>query len=819
MTAVAADPPVGGSGLRSGFGGVGINVDYRSLVSRADLDYNEPVSRSEEGMPVGNGRMGSLVWTTPTALKLQINRVDVFAQNCETNSFPVRDSDYGSGCGYVDIDFVDFGQDVFTGTAFRQYLSVYDALMTARGSGITVRVLTWPERDVMAVEVDDQRDQPSPVSINLRMLRYAIQYHSGQNYNLDRSHSVVIRTCSHTATSRLDIRDGRIILTQQFREGQYYNASAVAIGVVGREAKAKYANDSTVRLSAAPGKGRFTILIASAVSFDPQDDIAVPALKELEAAVDRGFEKLLADTKAWWREFWSKGFVYMHSADGQADFVEQNYTYFLYLMGASSRGDYPPRFGGLLWRTTGDMSRWGAQHWWANTNAYYSNLMPSNRLELMDPVFKMYFGMYDSCARAAIQQWGSSGIWIPETVWFDGLENLPDDIAAEMRDLYLVRKPWEQASARFLQYASTKQPHNSRWNWIGSGRWVDGRWVYQDKGRGPFGHTTHILGAGARIAALFWQRYQYTMDQTWLRERAYPMIKGAAEFYRNFPNFQKGADGSYHIHHVNSGEGSWNSSDTSYEVSCMHMIFPLAVRASEVLGVDADLRPIWQEIMDNLVEPPTRSRREGGAYGAFVYGGPGAITPLPPEENLKSRFLSFTRLGSFIDAAGIGGAQIFRNRLRLREGPGAIDAEHIGGLASGIHQTMLSSSGDPRLRGDRVPPADAEVDGDASGVLQIFNSWPKSWDVAFTLLAPGGFVVSSSMEKGRIESVQIQSQVGGQCRLENPWPGTTVTLYRDGKKAGDLSSDESGLLRFPTAPGEAIVVVPKGTLPASRKVP
>ena len=75
-------------------------VDYRRLVSRADLHYDEPVTRSEEGMPVGNGRMGSLVWTTPTALKFQTNRVDVFAENCETNSFPARDSDYGGGiCG------------------------------------------------------------------------------------------------------------------------------------------------------------------------------------------------------------------------------------------------------------------------------------------------------------------------------------------------------------------------------------------------------------------------------------------------------------------------------------------------------------------------------------------------------------------------------------------------------------------------------------------------------------------------------------------------------------------------------------------------
>jgi hypothetical protein len=34
-------------------------------------------SRGEEGMPLGNGRRGSLAWTSPTALKFQINRVDV----------------------------------------------------------------------------------------------------------------------------------------------------------------------------------------------------------------------------------------------------------------------------------------------------------------------------------------------------------------------------------------------------------------------------------------------------------------------------------------------------------------------------------------------------------------------------------------------------------------------------------------------------------------------------------------------------------------------------------------------------------------------
>src|SRR2546421_9741376 len=118
-----------------------LTTDYRALVSRPDLDYDKPATRSEEGQPIGNGRMGSLVWTTPSALHFQINRVDVFGQDSSTTSFPKQDSDYASGCGYVDINVVSAGDDVFAGDAFNQHLSVYDATMTARGKGLTARVL------------------------------------------------------------------------------------------------------------------------------------------------------------------------------------------------------------------------------------------------------------------------------------------------------------------------------------------------------------------------------------------------------------------------------------------------------------------------------------------------------------------------------------------------------------------------------------------------------------------------------------------------------------------------------------------------------
>src|SRR5947207_6261306 len=130
------------------------DVDLRSLISAGDLGYDKPVPRSEEGIPVGNGRMGTLVWTTAASLRMQINRNDVYANNSATNSFFERHNDYCGGCGFVDLEF---DGDVFPESGFRQHLSVYDGLLTVNGSGATARLLGWPADDVMAVAVETAR--------------------------------------------------------------------------------------------------------------------------------------------------------------------------------------------------------------------------------------------------------------------------------------------------------------------------------------------------------------------------------------------------------------------------------------------------------------------------------------------------------------------------------------------------------------------------------------------------------------------------------------------------------------------------------------
>ena len=817
-----------------------LKVDDRSLISHADLHYDQPVSRSEEGMPLGNGRMGSLVWTSPTALKLQINRVDVFANNSASNNFFERHTDYCGGVGFVDIDFVDFGEDVFTPENFSQHLSCYDGLVTTKGNGIETSIFAWYEKDVMALQIKDERTEPLPVNINLRMLR-----------------APVTTRGNHSAISTLDIIDNRIVLKQEFREDNYYCASAVVIGSPGEKVKPEWANEFEVRLSLAPDGKNFPVFIASAASFDPHEDVVALAVENCKAAEAKGFEDLLQSNKEWWHNFWEKSFVYLHSEDGEADFIEQNYHYYLYVMASSSRGKYPPKFNGMLWTTGGDARKWGSLYWGANQSCLYNALFPTNRLELMNPMFDMYTAMYNSCAIAAQQQWGSQGIFIPETLGFDSIPELPEDIAEEMRALYLYEKPWSARSEKFQEYAFTKMPYHSRWNWKQDEGWEDGRWQISNKGGGAFGHVTHIFSRGAKLAYQYWMRYEYTLDEAWLRDRAYPMLKGVAEFYRNFPNVQKGSDGKYHIDHVNDNESIWDGHNTVEEISSMMGIFPVVIRASEILEVDAEMRPVWQEFMDNLSPLPVNKDYpdsiETGAKTRWARSLPPTLRGngfRPPDPNtmpvwffdlctletndaemlevahttydtyfpdgihentsvnVLSKLPAIGALLGRVEAAKYlipnqirtDETEVLPNRMDLREGYQTTSVQRLGRAADALHYALCQSM--PAGPGQEL-------------IISVFLSWPKEWDAQYTLLCRGGFLVSSSMQKGEIEFVEILSQKGATCRLRNPWPATEVTVFRNGKKFESLKGT---LLTFTTQTGDRFVVVPGRTLPPAKPV-
>ena len=55
--------------------------DAGSRLADWDLIFKSPSSTPSEGFPIGNGRMGTMVWTVPASIVFQINRTDNFSTN------------------------------------------------------------------------------------------------------------------------------------------------------------------------------------------------------------------------------------------------------------------------------------------------------------------------------------------------------------------------------------------------------------------------------------------------------------------------------------------------------------------------------------------------------------------------------------------------------------------------------------------------------------------------------------------------------------------------------------------------------------------
>ncbi len=89
---------------------------------------------------------------------------------------------------------------------------------------------------------------------------------------------------------------------------------------------------------------------------------------------------------------------------------------------------------------------------------------------------------------------------------------------------------------------------------------------------------------------------------------------------------------------------------------------------------------------------------------------------------------------------------VLANRMTLREGPQALDAQRLGRASEALHLALLQSN----------PPAPGE-----DGILHLYPAWPKEWKADFTLLARGGFLVrNTSIREGRVAFVSTSLAAG-----------------------------------------------------------
>ncbi|MEU3979366.1 glycoside hydrolase family 95-like protein [Streptomyces sp. NPDC026672] len=503
----------------------------------------------------------------------------------------------------------------------------------------------------------------------------------------------------------------------------------LAATVEGAAYTARVVDGRTVRLTITPSSS-YTIWFTSSSRLNaPSHDSVAQAKRALSSVKSRGYSATLNDYRNWWHGFWDKSFVQYSGLNGDADYLENVYYLSTYMIAAGGYGTNPFHFINGVFRATRDQTKWSNAYWYWNQRDVYNSFLASNHADLMAGFNRLYSRNSAALKSYTNTRYGVDGLWVPETMGWDG--NARGTINSDF--------------------------------------------------------TKNVWSTGAEAAYNMYLQYAYTNDTTYLRDTVYPFMRDVVKFYA--AKLSRDSAGKYYVASSNAHETYWNVPNAITDLAAVRNVFPLAIRVSQTLGLDAGLRPQWQQILDNLIAypstadaylphtPPLAQTRNGENVAAeliWPYDRTGigfpdqqkAINtwntrPFPYDNVWANDAVQAARLG-LGDQAYQGMKTMLRKYQTYPNGMtdntnGVF--EYLGVHLAALNETLLQSYNDKI----RVFPA---VPGDSSFVGK------------FSLQAKGGFTVSSEREAGEIKYVGIKSQFGNSTRVVNPWGTQQLRVRR-----------------------------------------